>query len=240
MSKKRRVAVPVSDLETHLIEQIRFLQKSIREYDAGDTTEFRRIASTLRVIFHNSRTSHSLFSQLKLDNLTLPSYAEKIDERNLLCSFPLAITCISGNSTYHIPILDQIRSKPTQMALGDWKAELVYKDPGDPRLATPTKLELTRWDFVLIVANQDGGSHVDPELDDRYARIVREGGGLVQLTESGTKPIFQLERVYLRHIAFEANIALTKWHNQTIGNRACSCGSERKARYCCQKGTLAN
>ena len=40
------------ELQEQWDAQVRFIQKSVKEFDAGDESEARRIAASLRILFH--------------------------------------------------------------------------------------------------------------------------------------------------------------------------------------------
>ena len=43
------------ELQDHWDDQIRFIQKSIKEFDRGDEKEAQRLATHLRVLFHETQ-----------------------------------------------------------------------------------------------------------------------------------------------------------------------------------------
>lgn len=52
------------ELMNHLYEQMAFLKRSAEHYDAGEFSEAKRLAATLRVLLHDTDRSVSLLSQL--------------------------------------------------------------------------------------------------------------------------------------------------------------------------------
>ena len=70
------------DFCQQLRKQLRYLDTSCREYDAGNRDEAIRIATSLRVIFHATRTSISLLKHLKGDGVSLLSTCERIPKGN--------------------------------------------------------------------------------------------------------------------------------------------------------------
>ena len=52
------------ELKNHWGEQLRFLRNSAREYDKGNESEAKRMATNLRILFHETNKSHSLLRQL--------------------------------------------------------------------------------------------------------------------------------------------------------------------------------
>jgi hypothetical protein len=53
-----------AELEAHLAEQLQFLETSGSLFDSGNTSEAKRLAATLRLLFHDARNSHALLGQL--------------------------------------------------------------------------------------------------------------------------------------------------------------------------------
>ena len=80
------------ELQEQWDAQVRFIQKSVKEFDAGDESEARRIAASLRILFHETKQSKSLFKQLGLP-LTFYSSGYLYTLSNLLSSLFLTI-CI--------------------------------------------------------------------------------------------------------------------------------------------------
>ncbi|SHJ92052.1 hypothetical protein SAMN04487911_1589 [Arenibacter nanhaiticus] len=59
-----KVELKYEDLEDHLKEQIEFLNTSCDLFDDGKFAEAKRIATIIRVLFHDTRHSKSLLGQL--------------------------------------------------------------------------------------------------------------------------------------------------------------------------------
>ena len=58
--------------------------------------------------------------------------------------------------------------------------------------------------MIRSVANQDGGAHVDPTLEEAYHRLVNEyTWGLVGTGSDGSQDIGGVEGVFLRQMAWE-------------------------------------
>ncbi|MEE9987498.1 hypothetical protein [Agrobacterium pusense] len=60
--------IPLSqdDLNEHLAEQLGFLEASARSFDGGFIGEAKRMATTIRVLMHETPQSHSVLGQLGL------------------------------------------------------------------------------------------------------------------------------------------------------------------------------
>lgn len=162
-------------------EQIGFLERSNHAFDEGHLSEAKRMATTLRVLIHNTRTSHALVNQLDFhDTLTWVDTAGMPDPENLLPEWGLVQTGLGNNDGKGEPIfraplddrppkLIQTKSgrvpRGSRIPLNDWWIEPVVRD-ADGEL-------FSRRDFVLALANKEGGAHVDPEIYEAYNKIAK-------------------------------------------------------------------
>lgn len=227
-SKPPRVPVPLSDIESNLNDQLGFLVKSTRDFDAGDRSEFRRIALTIRILTHdNPPSSTSLLSQVGLSQVDFVSSAVPTNPANALNEFSLA--AISFGTPPLVPLCSTpLPSSVRRVSMPDWLAEPVLRD-WDRNL-------FSRWDFIRVVANQAGGAHVDPQIEERYFNLTQKGGfGWTGSMNGETFEIEEIEKVYIRQIAWETLESVRPAWERVLNNRQCDCGSGRKARYCCKK-----
>lgn len=226
---KPRRPVPLSRLELQMPDQLDYLRRSMQAYDEGHTNEYRRLATTIRVLLHSTRASTSLVRQLQMEDTLFVSYARPINPNNLMTEHSLAMMRQGGSGAVFMPVLDQ--GPPIDLrwlSLEEWLAEPVLRD---------VNLDLySRWDFIRVAANQDGGAHVDSGIEETYAQLQEgETVGWVASGPDGEVPMKDIERCYLRHISFEVVLSLDAAWQRRIGNRLCECGQGRKARYCCLK-----
>jgi hypothetical protein len=227
--RRPRVVVPQGDIEQHLQRQLRLLEKSCVAYDAGDRDEYGRIATAIRVIVYDNRTSRSLLSQLSLRNIQFSSYARPISGRNLLPDSPLTLFKMGVSGSATLPMFDASTKHPRRVTFDLWWNEDVIRLQDDERLK--------RSEVVLIAANQDGGAHVDPELDEVFHRVSRlhEASPTIQFNGGPPAPMADVEKAVVRHIGFELLESVQAALKSRAGNNGCSCGSGRKHRYCCGK-----
>ena len=69
--------------------------------------------------------------------------------------------------------------------------------------------KISRRYLVLTAANQDGGAHVDPELDEIYADLTRNNSlGWIKADVGGEGPVSGPERATIRQIAHEALLSI--------------------------------
>lgn len=225
LGKTGRVAVAESALEIHLQEQLGFLKRSCVAFDGGVASEYKRMALAIRVLCYDRGNSKSLLMQLGMKGGDFLSYCEKISPSNLLASHPLVMIEL-GMIARYLPVLDDGPVSPRSLSFDQWWSEAVFR--------SPQGITLSRGDFVLIVANQDGGAHVDPAIDKRYNKLANENlAGWVAADSRGESPMLHMEKMHLRHIAFECIEYVERSWQARQGNKICTCGSGRKYRYCC-------
>lgn len=168
------------ELMQHLYEQMAFLRRSASHYDEGEFSEAKRLATTLRVLLHDSKKSKSLLTQLGLkDKLRFVDTAGEIEpdtfevlpgrrfRASIAVATPLApIAWGSWKGFRFIARLDDHRTAFRPLKFDTWW--------NNPAVAIPPNFRLSRRDLMLGVANQDGGAHVDASLRQQFARVSRQ------------------------------------------------------------------
>lgn len=159
-------------------EQLQFLERSNEAFDEGHLAEAKRMAVSLRVLFHHTKMSHALIPQLGLaqplrwvDTCGMP------DPANMMPQWGLVIMGmrLETNEVFFKPELGGggpalIRTKSSRLPRGsrvlrdDWWTEPVTRDASHK--------EFSRKDFVLALSNKEGGAHVDPAISESYNRIA--------------------------------------------------------------------
>jgi hypothetical protein len=158
-----------TELLTLLEEGIDFLRASAAAYDAGMEHEGKRLAVTLRVLLHQTGASHALLEQLGLRaRFAWHNTAAPIDPRNLIPTIPglTSMQLTVGIGGRYVALLD---NRPEDLlgrtkAFAGWWNDPVSRFPGNT---------WCRKDYIRVLANKEGGAHVDPNLDSLYEAIVR-------------------------------------------------------------------
>jgi hypothetical protein len=255
MSKHRgpRTTVNPIELRAHLEEQLGFLERSAGAFDNGFDGEAKRLATTIRILVHDTSQSNSLLSQLSLLHSTdfidtaLPFLPGNVASYSGLISLARL-----GEKSQFIPHLDEGPRPHRAISFSDWWKSIVVVD-GDGRA-------ISRMQLILTAANQDGGTHVDPSLDSVYYDLAKKnslnwfaGDGVNWLAIQGA------ERASIRQIAHEVLKTLRPGYTKTsekpdfaiagvfLGlasdfpavpfgsirrNAPCPCGSGRKFKHC--------
>lgn len=176
--------------------QIKFLVRSCEYYDKGDFDEAKRIATSLRILFHNTKKSKSLLNQLNLThNLVFWSSSSLYTPSNLVSSWTLLLISFNRNEVLFKPILLDVIGRTFYLNFEDWWNEIIFDDKS---------YFLCRRDIVLSIANQDGGAHVDPTLDEPYANLAKKNSlGVNYFNETHSQPHNNPAYASIRQIACE-------------------------------------
>ena len=114
------------ELQDHWDDQIRFIQKSIKEFDRGDEKETQRLATHLRVLFHETKKSKSIFSQLK-PQIIFYSSGDLYTPSNLLTSWTLLELMVSPEGIKYNAKLNN-QSRCFFLMFNDWWNEIIFDD----------------------------------------------------------------------------------------------------------------
>lgn len=169
----------MADLESsgrmnHLREQVCFLHTGNQGFDGGRTFEAKAMAVRLRVLFHSTTNSHALLDQLGL-RMSLEMYdtAFPLNSTGTLGgeSVLTLLRIGPGSSLSYVPKLDASPVPVYGTATVDdwWLRPIIVDDSG---------FSLTRESLCLVMANKDGGAHVDPKLDATYEQLRQNGLGI--------------------------------------------------------------
>lgn len=186
------------ELLEHLRQQVNFLILSSKTYDSGDGDEAIRLATHTRVLVHNSGPSSALLNQLHiLDHLLFFNSSSVNDPRNIGPFNGLTLLRVSsedGKSTSVSFTLDLKTNKVIHNQNSGEKSDSVsYVARLDdlPPSGINNKMGFTRWwereivirdgignvftrkNLIRTVCDKEGGAHVDPTLDEAYAKLSR-------------------------------------------------------------------
>ena len=176
----------MNDFVAQLNKQLDFIERSAAAYDHGARTEAVRIATALRVLFHQGPRSTSLITHLGAADIELvsgcvdpPAKDDKpgVVHVRFFCNLTdLSIGAKHGQGIAEFtPKLDNHRGKHLARLARWWTGEPVYV--WDMLRSRTGQSEFTRADIVLAAADKDGGAHVDKVREPFYA-LLQDGAGL--------------------------------------------------------------
>lgn len=187
-----KISRSIEDLHRELQEQISLIESSVIGFFEGRREEAKRIATSLRLLLHDTNSSRSLLKLLSVkDKLWFFDVAHPYDGRNIL-SEDLLLNWTS-------PIIEATSLTPRKKFDDWWENQVVITTNGS-NLKT-----FSRKQIVLFLANQDGGAHVDPEIDADYYEMTRNNKYGWVLMKDGTEEPLSNDRFKLSviTIAFE-------------------------------------
>jgi hypothetical protein len=160
-----------SELQSKLREQYALLKVQADAYDRGDHIIALSGATTLRVLLHNTNTSHALLEQLGLlSTLRYLDTAQHIVPGNLLPNPGLVHMKIEQGigATFEAPIdnLSPPRANQSPLPFQPWWNTPIVKGP--------TGATWSRKDLVLYQTNKEGGAHLDPQMSDAELRDIEQ------------------------------------------------------------------
>ena len=206
MVEPTEYALSREDLDAHLEEQLQFLEGSADAFDKGFEAEAKRLAATIRVLVHQTPSSHSLLGQLGRRDIDFLDTCMPDELGNMLAHGGLLFQCIGRRGVRWQAQLSDVPYKTARPFAEWWEAPVFRDDAGSV---------LSRRELVLTMANKDGGAHVDPALTETYARLSRRNSMGVTWVEEGIKrPATGPERTAVRQIAHEVLTTLRQGYNR--------------------------
>ena len=184
------------DLREKLSEQIGFLKRTADDFDNGHTEEAVRLALALRVLLHDKGISKSLLDQLNMKDIKFCDTSGPNDP-NDVCPYSGLISLELGTKgARYVARLDDDQGEMKRAGFDEWWETEVFRDN--------QKRSLSRRTIVLTAADQDGGAHVDPTLDETYAAFSKDGAlGWKMGRKDGERLVEHPERAAIRQIAHE-------------------------------------
>lgn len=192
-----KVPQTTEQLLSQLEKQIRWLERSVSSFDEGYEDEAGRLAVVIRVLVHDTQNSHSLLSQLGRKSVAFFDGSTPPVAGNLLSYGGLVQVSVGGSKGVRfLPMLDDNPTPRGFVAFDDWWTTPIF--------AKPTGETLSRRQIILTAANQDGGAHVDPALDEDY-KALQDGHylGWISVGMDGASKMIGVEKAAIRQIAHE-------------------------------------
>lgn len=202
------------DLLEALAEQLEFLDLSCASFDAGNRSEAKRLALTVRVLCHTTKNSHGLLNLLGDEsNVQMWDSLPEWHSRFKTVGGGLAHVRLGGPMTGWHPISapHPETGKPVHEVTGGvlrpfklwWPRKVMFPSIGD---------EPTRSGVVLWLANKDGGAHID-DLPERYSALKSGEAMGVRIGGENGAPVDQSPfPAVMRQIAEEVRLSLRSFY----------------------------
>lgn len=222
MSKKS-----TEQLWQDLLEQVNLLEIHNINFDDGQEILYKSIATSIRVLLHDTVNSTSLFMQNGLKDRKFFSTIndDSFSGRQITDGSSLVVLNVNKKSNYK-PILDSPIYAGRMLSFDDWWNESILLMDGEPTRS--------RKNIVLNISNKDGGAHNDEKLSEQYQN-AKTGEGLKVWANGDVIP--DIQKAIIRQISFEV---MRTWFYicadpfPTIErSQTCGCGSDKKYKNCC-------
>jgi hypothetical protein len=171
-----------------LEEQRHLLRKSVSAICEGDLAEAIRVATTIRVLVHETSSSKPLLKQLASNYLELEILDKKGPEHDqelpagthaaVVLYVPIGLT-LSAGGTFLNPTLPPENYVPS--IIGKWWER--------PSLILPGLGGFSRRQLILGLANKEGGAHIDLDVSQRYQQLMDSKSLRIGWSEGEVAPI---------------------------------------------------
>jgi len=188
----------IDELQQHLKETIQALELSADALDKGYQGEAQRLAASIRVLVHDTGRSKSLLGQLGQKAIPFYDTSLPYNPKSKMPYIGLTVMTLTKQEAAYAALLDNLPpdTPPRWVDFDEWWNRVIFIDKDGS--------ETSRRDLILAVANKDGGAHVDPVLDEKYANLSRRNSLAWRFKGSGGDvPLGGPEKAAVRQIAHE-------------------------------------
>lgn len=209
-----------NDLRDALNEQLQFIQSSLYNFPNYEV-EAKRIATTVRVLVHDTNHSTSLLKSLNMkETLGFVNSASPNDGR--LHSMTGMVGVRGSNSDQYFGLIAKIVDNGTltsvplfRQHLEEWYTSyqsLDFDSWWEMEVMKIATGGLSRKQLVLLAANKDGGAHIDARLPESYYEAKT---GKLKLNILGTETELDKNVIYasLAQIGWELKRSIEKKEN---------------------------
>jgi hypothetical protein len=205
-----RIDQTSDELKQHLKEQINFINKSSRDFDNGDISEAKRIATHIRVLVHDTKNSVSILNSLGEKEI-IPFLDSSLPNRpnNLMPYTGLVyLRVVNDSKGFRAKYSPLLNSRPKNwLSFDNWWDGIIITDQEGNRFS--------RKKLVLHVADTDGGAYADKLYLDYFSLSRANSIGFSIVVQRGNEvaqenPVKNIEFASIRQIAFELVESLTR------------------------------
>jgi tetratricopeptide (TPR) repeat protein len=187
-----------------LTRQLGYLSRSSQLFDLGYTDEAIRIATSLRVLFHdgvgNRKNQGSIIKLLGKPTIHLISTSSGTTTPDSETIFYDRYMHLRGNIP---PWKDYLKRKTSLATLAEWWTQVIF---------VVDRKAVTRKDLVLWAAEKDGGAHSDSQNHETYEAVmgmwIAHAGPQSQPAPVAPQHLFALRRFALEILASDELVRL--------------------------------
>lgn len=156
----------MTDFSDSLKTHLSFIARSVELYDQGHKDEALRIAVSLRVMFHDTKSSTSLLTHLG-GKSSVHLRSTFVSQKSMNADY--------GGVHWHTVIPVMLTSQGVQAPTSSWptRSIMLIDDWWKEEIWLEGTIALSRKDIILSAANQDGGAHVDANPSQKTMKAKR-------------------------------------------------------------------
>ena len=173
MGNKQREGIRRTALECleHYQLIIRRIRNLCADFDSKDLIDPGSMALQLRLLFIDSSSRTGGRSVMNLMGVTnaqkiLSTVPQRISERTISSMGFLGLRVSAGEANWYAPVGDT-KGAQNLLTTEKWLGEPIFKTGS---------ITFTRLKLIKVIADKEGGAHLDPSIDPEYYEIARANG----------------------------------------------------------------
>jgi hypothetical protein len=203
--KPKRIPKSEQEMFNSFLEQVNFLVTAAAAYDNGNRSAIKMATPALRTLFYKQSFGPILIDQIStIDKSKFISTVE-YSSNSIIYMGPVTPTSLqnplSNEEVYvYLPNCYDSAMKASHVITFDqWWNGNIFINQND---------FFTRRDLIRLIANQDGGSHVDNRLEAKYSKMVHNAMSFI--AGPANKPFEELNLALIRQIVHETMLSFKK------------------------------
>jgi len=192
-----------------VFDQYVLLKSYCDSYDHGLSVIAKPISTSLRLLFHQTKSQMPLLLQLGKRDIKWLNTSHGLHPHNELAECSLMI--IEFRSGEYAKYKPKCHS---DYKIEEYKFNNIIEWYNEPVVSDSDKKLFSRRDLIVYMADTDGGAHLDPSITENYYLIKRPNfvdiGFVPGPNGKEIKPTGIIPEVCMRQIAFEVIYTLSK------------------------------
>lgn len=185
ITSSNRIERNKNEFSEQMYQSLKDLQNDALRFDNGDIFAIKRSSVTLRSLFYDKKSSHSLLNLMNLTNKRFPTLTNKFSEKDNINYGTLHFIRLPKQppfTGYYDTMLCTDTKVKSYLPFEKWWKQPILKF---------CSLIVTRESLIKIEANQDGGAHFDSKVNKNYKNLQNGSTGFRMFPQKLNKFIFE-------------------------------------------------